>query len=294
MNEIGVAQSILSYANGNWQEFVFNDFSGNPTQISTESPTVYPACSLGEGVLIQQITNDPAIRVAVDNRAHKSGGIMHKFYRGPRYVTLEALVIGNNASGVASISDQLQGFLQRIMQNDGQYLFVPSYASGDIRYLTVRHYEALKVQHSTSTTGATGISAPKAAIVTLVAADWNAYTYNGVASVDISDGGSATVPNGGNTDGWPVIRIKAPVSGDVTITNVTTGYSITMLGMILVGGDYTEIDMLEEEGTNSVGFGDPLSSLDLTTSDFFPITPGGNTISVTGADITVFPREAWA
>ncbi len=297
MNEVGVPQSILTYDNGNWKEFVFNDLSGSATKVSSASPTVYPICAAGEGVIIQQITNDPAIRVAVDNRSHKSGGVAHKFYRGPRYVTMEALIIGNTPSGVSSISQQLTGILQRIMQNDGQYLFKPSYAGGDVRFLTVRHYEAIKIQHSTSTTGASqGVSAPKAALVTLVAADWNAYTYSpsGSHAVDIAASGTATVANNGDSDSYPIIRIHASVSGDVTITNNTTGYSLKLLGVVLTGGDYTDIDMLAEVGTNSVGFGDPLSSLDLTTSDFFPITPGGNSITATGAAITVYANDAWA
>lgn len=328
--EIGVPQSILYPSDPvSWNldtgvgctEMVWNDFSGSPASVSGLSPSggIIPAyipdvLGVGSGVLIQQITEDPAVRTAIDNRSHKSGGIMHTFYRGPRYLTMEALILGDYPEYREMVSEQMRGAMQNVMARDGRYIYTPSNAP--TRFLTVRHYEALKVAHSTSTTGtAVGVSAPKTSLVTLVAADWAAYTLE-QRNLYVSDStGHITVPNSGNTETWPIIRVHGPfvsplVSNHITITNNDTGAQLKMqapegIGLEGYPSAYYEIDMQQETITLVGVPGSPidyLSSLDPTVSDFFSIAPGGADISsnIWGGAFPLFgqtqilSRDAWA
>jgi hypothetical protein len=107
-------------------------------------------------------------------------------------------------------------------------------------------------------------------------------------STAIADGATATITNEGNTDYMPLIRIDGASSG-FTITNADVIDDESFPAQViydssLAGGE--EFDFFEDSG--------PVQGLDIINTDFFPIVPGGNDISVTGASITVFHRNAWA
>lgn len=324
--EIGIPQSILypsaihsDFSDGTGcSEIVFNSFNDDPQSLAFPNGSInlLPAM-VNAGILVQQNIEDPAIRTAIDNKAHKSGGIMHDFYRGPRYITLEALMLGDTPSARETVSEYMRGAMNAIMQRDGLYLYKPSNAP--TRFLTVRHYEAVKIAHSTSTTGtAVGVAAPKSAIVTLVAADWTSYTYPLIpysleGGDDLSDDqtGTATIPNNGNADMWPKVRVYGV--GSFTLKNLTTNEQV----VFVPGGGFGtpdpaafyEIDMLNEriiyDSTASGGNRyDATTGLVPTSSNFWRIPPGGAIVSgpnssgpIRGglfASTVVYANDAWA
>lgn len=117
--------------------------------------------------------------------------------------------------------------------------------------------------------------------------------------VETNVSGTTVVTNGGNADFWPVWKVNGAFAA-FTLVNNTTGlqieYDSAQPGASAVGGgDYAEIDTFG--GTIFLnGNGADLSAgIVALNSDDFPLVPGPNSITLTGAaSADVLVNAAWA
>jgi len=113
-----------------------------------------------------------------------------------------------------------------------------------------------------------------------------------VAQTVTNINGVGVAGNGGNVEFWPVIKVNAPGTA-FTITNNDTGDQIVYSGQSIGGGQYAEIDTFR--GTIYLnGDQDNLkSSIIWTQTKFFPIQPGGTSITTTDS-CDFLLNDAWA
>lgn len=113
--------------------------------------------------------------------------------------------------------------------------------------------------------------------------------------------GTFTVPNDGNVEFWPVIKVNCSGICGAFQIEADTGLLIdwdASYGGVSITAGYAEIDTFK--GTMFLnGDEDDLSgSLVAIDSDFFPIAPGGTEVSAIGAggfdDVTFLTNDAWA
>lgn len=111
--------------------------------------------------------------------------------------------------------------------------------------------------------------------------------------------GAVIVTNDGNIDTYPRIRLYGPVTGP-KIENQTTGQTLELPDLVIVAGDYVELDTL----TRTVLYlSDPdqsrYSYMDFDVSDWWALKPGDNNIryypdtSALGAAAVITFRSAW-
>jgi len=116
-------------------------------------------------------------------------------------------------------------------------------------------------------------------------------------SPTLADGSTTTLTNGGNASFSPVMRVAGPTTVFL-IENNTTGkilsYDGTRPGAVAIGGgDYAEIDFFQGSIFLNGSGADLIAGLDPVATDFFTFDPGPNSITVTGADVTVLYNNAW-
>lgn len=102
----------------------------------------------------------------------------------------------------------------------------------------------------------------------------------------------ATLTNGGTTDFFPVMQVHGPASSFVITNNSVTDeagnvlslvYDDTLPGAVAIGsGHYVEIDFFRQTMFLDGHFTNLLAGLDVTLSDFFPLAPGDNVLTVGG------------
>lgn len=120
----------------------------------------------------------------------------------------------------------------------------------------------------------------------------------------LSDGVPVTITNPGSTDFLPVFRIDGATSA-FTLENASVldpagnplqvVYDDTLPGAVAIGGgDYLEIDFFRNTAYLNGSGADRISGIDIRVSDFFPIVPGPNSITLTGASGTAHTNGAWA
>lgn len=109
--------------------------------------------------------------------------------------------------------------------------------------------------------------------------------------------GTVVVNNTGSAKTWPVFLVNgAGPSGtsSFTVTNTTTGLAVVYAGTAIASGHYVEVDAfrgtcyLDGSGASRLG------SIDPEQTDFFPLEPGPNSITITGASATMLWNVAWA
>src|SRR6266404_5117423 len=61
------------------------------------------------------------VRAPVDDRPQRDGGIVHPFYRGPRYFTLEGLIVADSRNERTVVEDSIRGVTQAMLRRDGRY-----------------------------------------------------------------------------------------------------------------------------------------------------------------------------
>lgn len=120
----------------------------------------------------------------------------------------------------------------------------------------------------------------------------------------INNGSTVAVPNAGTTDTYPVFKVYGAPSTAFTITDVDTGLKIvydgTRPGAIAVpgAGNYAEIDTFRGTIFLNGSSTDLIAGVDPTQTDFFTITKGGDSLSLTGAGggavLHVLSNSAWA
>ena len=126
----------------------------------------------------------------------------------------------------------------------------------------------------------------KTYLVGLIAADPRVYsqTTNTVAGSLALSGGSATggplsITNAGSVAANPTLTVSGPISNPV-FTNSTTGKSLSLTTTIAAGGSVT-VDFGARTIVNQAGTS-IYSSLNYTTSQWWDLSPGTNSLTVTG------------
>lgn len=111
--------------------------------------------------------------------------------------------------------------------------------------------------------------------------------------------GTISVTNNGDAAAWPVIDIAGPINSPV-VSNQATGKSLYFDGLALAVGQTLSIDMNPASRSASIGGVSQFSSIRLSASEFFSISPGATeslAFSGTGTDgnttMTVSMRSAY-
>jgi hypothetical protein len=101
-------------------------------------------------------------------------------------------------------------------------------------------------------------------------------------SFDSVFGDSIDVSNSGMVETWPLITLFGPIS-DPSISNVTTGKSIKLQG-VTVGEqpDFVVFDM-KNRTVRQQGGGSLASKIDYDTSNWWPLEPGQNKLTLDGS-----------
>lgn len=88
------------------------------------------------------------IRAPIDNRPQDHGGILHNFWKGPRHLTIDGVILvqsvplGSNCLSIRNAMEEaLRAALDSLLQADGTLAWTPTGQSA--RQLTVRHDIAL-------------------------------------------------------------------------------------------------------------------------------------------------------
>lgn len=85
-----------------------------------------------------------AVRNPVNDRSARSGGLLHKFHKGAKYIEFDCLIIANTPAHRTTMRDHLLGCLNSILTADGTYYF---YVPGTgYRHNTVRLFEPVEVR----------------------------------------------------------------------------------------------------------------------------------------------------
>jgi len=110
--------------------------------------------------------------------------------------------------------------------------------------------------------------------------------------------GSTALNNTGNTAFYPVFKVNG-ASSAFTLSNDTTGLAIvyddSLPGAAAIpGGSYLEIDTFRNTAYLNGAGANYKDGIDVEMSDFFPLWPGNNVISITGApSVDVLWQAAW-
>ena len=131
MADVGVQYSLTTPAG----TIVFND----------DSADQYYITEIG-GLAV------PTIRAPIDNVPLGDGGLVHDFWKGPRHLSIEGVLLIESTRVMNSIvdirnqmEDDLVFVLESILRDDGTLTYTPTGAGA--RSLTVRHDIPLEFRH---------------------------------------------------------------------------------------------------------------------------------------------------
>lgn len=298
--QVGIPHSILTPMG----EIVFNDLSGDATSKSLAGQGgVWPyGLPDGNGYLMQWIggMHGAPTRNPVNDRPHKHGGIVHKFWSSAKYFTLTGLVIGSTPENKQLLDDYLTNYIHSTMQQDARYFFHPP--GQDVRFLTVRNYETADIQGPMASPGSSpsDIAAPKQYVTQFVAANPFAYRYT-EDDETIAFGGSVFVPNIGLAETWPIMRVHGPISA-FTLANLNSGFQLEWFSNTEISvGHFIEVNMYNETMYQDGDQNNELAGMLDAPSDFWAVAAGGapvqfvGTSSGTGGSATcdVLSNAAW-
>lgn len=115
-----------------------------------------------------------------------------------------------------------------------------------------------------------------------------------------SAGGDLVVVTTGDLETFPRILIYGPAAAPI-IRNLTTGRSLSFVGLSLAAGDFAEVDCWDETVylNSNEGFS-LLGAVDIANSDFWQLAPGLNLIQLVASGFdantraTIFWRDSFA
>lgn len=228
------------------------------------------------------------LRVTKDNVPQGNGSILHRrfeegyqcqltmmFWRDKKPACGEDLVImldelNKHARGLLNAAD-----------NQGRLAWLPSGLSEYRMLDDIRLLERVQVQAPSDGRGT----------VASFAVD-TAYPY----AQDLTQQSTAlnaTLTNTGTVAYWPVVKVFGATSS-WTLQNVTTGKQLVYSGTAIPGGgQYVEIDMFRNTMYLNGSGANLISSLNMLTSDFFPLEIGANVLTIAGATATVLWAPAY-
>lgn len=245
-----------------------------------------------------------ALRVTKDNIPQASGAIMHR----PRLQAETLMTLGvefwkdreNPAcdSQLVDMNDLLFAHLNALLDADGgRVQWTPS--SHGTRILDeVLWAVATSAFIEGAVRGYTfGIDSPFPYAITLSQAE-----------TVIASGATVTLTNAGTAPFYPVVKVapsSSVAASSFSIQNLSVldddgnpfqlVYDSTLPGAVAIGvGDYVEFDFFRNTAYLNGSGANRKAGIDITLSDFFPLNPGANLITVTGADATFLTNDAWA
>lgn len=253
-----------------------------------------------------------ARRVTRTNIAQAGGEITHKKYRSGYAMELTAQlwetsgIDGKPAekSVLREMADFLMLHLNALDNEDGRIRWAPSGANE--RMLDRVRMLGPSIDGAGSSVSVVVSKDAATPLRTVTFALLSPFPYAmDYAEIDtpIADGASVALDNIGNSEFWPVIKVHGPTSAFSLINNDVLGddgealqivYDATLPGAVPIeSGHYAEIDCfrntvyLDGDGANLK------PGIDILQSDFWPLVPGSNTITV-GANIDILWQSAYA
>lgn len=259
-----------------------------PHTLQTPQGNVSFNTGAGDELRLTAIDGAGDVRAVVDAVAQRDGGIVHPFFKAPRYVTLTGLVkVPSSFTTRRTTLEDLVGKANSMLRTDGRLYWTPS-GYGDQRFLDrIRLSEPVRIRDSQLG----GLY--KEFEFQIVAADPCVYDSTQTTTVVTVATSPVTITNLGNAISYPVIRVSGTAS--FTLTNTTLGQSIVMSGLSL-GGGYAEITTGFKETIYLNGNGANLTPfLDVVASDFWYLQPGANSITMSGGgSASILWNNAWA
>jgi hypothetical protein len=281
MAETGIPQRLIC---PNGDILVFNDYAAEAT----------------DGLLMifdVQGLDSPVLRVTTDDRGQRPGVILHPSQHGARLPVISGRILPTSLAQGVAWQDRIRAAADSLLQADGRYCWTPTGQTE--RFLAVRMNAELGMDHDNPFRNQSdGQALIKQFSFPLIAADPVAKT---LAETDASrtGAGSVSISNNGNVDAYPVIQVHGAYT-DFVLTNDTTGRSITWAGTSIGNTHYIEIVMRDETMFKDGDGADQLYGLDVTTSDFFWLQPGVNSITLSGlagndasTAILIKSNDAW-
>lgn len=271
----------------------------------------------GDGLYLTNVAgmDGATVRAPIEARPQADGAIAFDHFRGARYITLEGYLRATSQGGSEDLAtrtvleDRLRAYTDSILRANGTLRFAPS--GQPKRRVTVRLIEQVQIRGGLL----------KEWQVQLVAHDPLVYSdaesaqdttglQPGEGSLslpfvlpfsvgDVASGGTATVVNAGTVPTPPTVRIYGQATSPA-VTNLTTGETLSLIGLSLSSGDYAEVDMAAETVTLNGDAGTSLvGSVDVPRSTFWRLEPGPNEIQLTatqfaaGAKATAVWRDGF-
>jgi hypothetical protein len=231
----------------------------------------------------------PDVRESSELLVEGDGGRHFDFYHGRRPITMSGL-FNPNVFGAAAA------------RNITRLLRATNAMRGDA-YLRWTATGAQRVEVAVRRTSPPRITGQRAKsfLIGMTAADPRIYgvtTNVQAASVVDSSGAYAavTASNVGSVATYPTISITGPITNPI-LTNATSG-KVLSLTRTIAAGDRVDLDFTNRTIKTQAG-SSVYSSLNYTTSEWWPINPGSNSITLTGtfvstaAQLSVGWRDAW-
>jgi hypothetical protein len=229
------------------------------------------------------------LRKSSDPLPQTDASLVRRGVRSGKTVTLRGYILANGGFTVRrGLEDMMRGYLDRLVSptaaevvSQCRLRYLPS-GYGDQRML-----DAVELLQPVNITG----TFLKEFEFTLA----SPYPYSKdltQITTTVAAGASATVTNAGNTSSYPVLHVIGAFT-TATIANTTTGDELVFTAGV-ASGHYAEVDTLKKTVYRDGSGANLLGNLDFVSSTFWQLLPGANTVSATGAAVTVLSNNAWA
>jgi hypothetical protein len=236
------------------------------------------------------------VRSTKDFVPQEDGAILHRRFTGGMEMTL-AIQFWRDKSAPAcdqllqEMLDTMMGYLYGLLNsgdNQGRIRWVPSGGSSSLS--TYRMLDDIRLLSYPTVSQQSGLPVELAVTV-----DCDLPYAQDETQDNPSITGGATIVNLGNRPMYPVWQVAA---SSFIIDNGTDSLSFddTLLPSG-VGGDYVEIDTFRNTVSivrSPTVIDNAIAGLNMTTSDFFLLLPGNNTIGLSSGTGLVLTNGAWA
>lgn len=227
------------------------------------------------------------LRVTKDNVPQGNGSILHRRFEEGYQCSLTLMFWRDKkpacGDDLVIMLDELNKHVRGLLNagdNQGRLSWLPSGLAAYRMLDDIRLLERLQVQAPSDGRGT----------VASFSVD-TAYPY----AQDLTQQSTAlnaTITNTGTVAYWPVVKVFGPTSA-FTLTNVTTGELIDYSGTNIPALSWVEIDMFRNTMYLNGSGANLISSLNMLTSDFFPLDVGANALTISGATATVLWAPAY-
>lgn len=251
------------------------------------------------------------MRKPVDPRPQASGAIVFPGRRGGAYPVLEGTIVHDSLNRRATMLDDIKALPAGLEDADGTLRWTPTGQAQ--RQLTVqlledvicrgglyKEFHLALVAADPTTYAAVEQTLDTVALTTASGGALNFPVVFPFSFGAYSGGGIATPTNAGNAPSWPRLRVYGKIDGPI-IRNTTTGRSLAFPGLSIAAGDYIDIDSFKRtvllNGAANLSL---MRYLDRSSSEFFQLAVGANTIQLQGsnfdavATVRLYWRDAWA